>query len=75
MKDLYTENEELMKKIKTQTNGKILCLWIGRIGIIKMAILLKAICRFNAIPIESLTILFTELEQIIPKSVWNQRRP
>ena len=45
-KDLYIENYKiLMKEIKEDTNRwrKIPCSWIGRINIVKMSMLLKAI--------------------------------
>ena len=55
MKDLYAENYKiLMKEIKDVTNRwrDIPCFWIGRINIVKMTILPKAIYRFSAIPIK-----------------------
>ena len=54
VKDLYSENYTTLKKEITEDTNKwkrVPCSWIGRINIIKMAILPKVIYRFSAIPI------------------------
>jgi hypothetical protein len=65
MKDLYAKNFKFLKKeIKDLRRWNNLQFsWISKINIVKMAILLKATYRFNAIPVKIPTQLFIKLEQ------------
>jgi hypothetical protein len=77
VKDLYDENFKALEKEIEEDLRRWKGLpysWIGRINIVKMAILLKAICRFNAIPIKIPNQFFYELERAICKFIQNNKK-
>ena len=78
VKDLHTEDyKTLLNEINEELNKweNIPCSWIGRLNIVKMTELPKAIYRYNTIPIRIPIAFFVEMEQPILKFIRNCQGP
>ena len=76
--DLFDKNYKSLKKEIEEDTSKLKnlpCSWIGRINIVKMAMLPEAIYRFNAIPIKVPSKFFTDLEGTIINVLLENKKP
>ena len=77
MTDLFDKNFKALKKEIEEDTRKWKyhpCSWMGRISIVKMAILPKAIYKFCAISIKIPTKFITDLERTTINFIWKNKK-